>query len=191
MRESSCRVAGETINVIDGLFNEDERAAILHNLTGLHYFRRHGDFEGDAFLTLAALLDTQELSAQTTGFYPQLRKAIALLVDAGHYQLISAHVNQIHYGDASFFHTDCPEHEGDRSVLYYGNSQWDEQWGGHTLFVDGDRPFHVAIAPEPGRLLIFPGHLRHSGGVPNRSCHQSRYTVSFRYGRRDAIAKRK
>ncbi|MBK8975759.1 MAG: 2OG-Fe(II) oxygenase [Planctomycetes bacterium] len=186
METHSRRLGDATIHVLDGLFDDAVRAAIFHRLAGLHYFRKQGDFEGDRYLTLAATLDPGALRDDPGfAFHTAIARAVSRCVPLERYALWSVHVNQIHYGDASFPHTDCPAGTGDLTVLYYAHREWDAAWGGHTLIVEPGGPFEVAIAPVPGRVLVFPGDLLHCGGVPGRTCTVSRYTLTLKYALRE------
>ena len=52
---------------------------------------------------------------------------------------------------------------------------------GETVFYDrAGEPFH-AVAPKPGRLLLFDGGIVHRGGVPSRKCFEPRLSVAFKF----------
>lgn len=55
-----------------------------------------------------------------------------------------------------------------RTYLLYLNPQWNEIWGGHTLFFGTDKqPAHTeSILPSPGTMVVYPGNVYHQGLGP-------------------------
>ena len=67
------------------------------------------------------------------------------------------------------------------TALYFANPEWQDDWQGETVFYDrAGEPFH-AVAPKPGRVLVFDGGIVHRGGVPSRKCFEPRLSVAFKF----------
>lgn len=103
----------------------------------------------------------------------------------GAYVPYRAYTNVASYGDMLFTHTDCLQEQHDLTALWYVCERWDIEWGGETLFFDGDQEVACTVRPQPGRLVIFDGAITHVGRPPNRICYQPRYTLAIKFERRD------
>lgn len=88
------------------------------------------------------------------------------------------HINNHPYGDLQHAHVDWVPGV---TALYFANTHWDENWHGETIFYDGGGEAYYAVAPKPGRILIFAGDVLHRGGVPSRTCFESRLSVAFKF----------
>lgn len=93
----------------------------------------------------------------------------------------TVHPNRVHlnlhmYGDLQTNHEDSEPDEG-ITGLYYANARWEEVWMGETIFCDRSRDPLYAVAPRPGRVVLFPGDVTHRAGSPSRHCYEPR--VSF------------
>ncbi len=94
---------------------------------------------------------------------------------------IRGYANFIPFGDLQFTHTD-----GDQwTLLAYLNDEWKDDWGGETVFYDEheSQPVGVAIAPKPGRLVIFDGLIPHRGGAPSKLCFLPRIALNLRFAK--------
>lgn len=81
------------------------------------------------------------------------------------------------FGDYHHVHTD-----GDVwTVLFFANAQWRDDWGGELLlYEDDDATMARAIAPRPGRAVLFDGDLLHRAGAPSKYCPEPRLTVAVK-----------
>jgi Rps23 Pro-64 3,4-dihydroxylase Tpa1-like proline 4-hydroxylase len=103
----------------------------------------------------------------------------AQLVSASSLPVQRIYCNSTLYGDHQHSHTDSAE---GTTALYFANAHWEEDWQGETIFYESNGEAQHAIAPRPGRLVVFPSCILHRGGVPSRTCMQSRLTVAFKFG---------
>jgi SM-20-related protein len=94
-------------------------------------------------------------------------------------ELYRAYVNRLRFGDVSFEHRDS--RTPSVTALYFANTQWNDDWGGETLFYGKRDEATVAVAPRPGRLILFEGQLGHRGGVPSRACRGDRFSAAVKY----------
>lgn len=99
------------------------------------------------------------------------------------YQPYRAYTNIASYGDMLFTHTDCLPGQHELTALWYLCEKWDIEWGGETLFYDSADEVAVALAPKPGRLVVFDGAIKHVGRPPNRICYGPRYTFAIKFAR--------
>jgi hypothetical protein len=90
-----------------------------------------------------------------------------------------AYCNRLRYGDVSLAHNDSDPPS--ITTLYYANERWEDEWAGETMFYGSADEATVAVAPRPGRLVIFDGRMRHRGGPPSRTCHEGRLSVAVKY----------
>ena len=116
--------------------------------------------------------------------YELTRRAVAGFGSAGiGYRPYRAYTNVASFGDMLFTHTDCLPGQGDLTALWYLCDDWNIEWGGETMFYDQHGEVAVAIAPKPGRLVIFDGSILHAGRPPNRICYAPRYTFAIKFER--------
>lgn len=112
------------------------------------------------------------------------RRAVLGFADPGFaYQPYRAYTNVASYGDMLFTHTDCLPDQHDLTALWYLCERWDIEWGGETMFYDHADEIACALAPRPGRLVVFDGAIKHVGRPPNRICYASRYTFAIKFAR--------
>ena len=107
----------------------------------------------------------------------------AFVTGAFDYEPYRAYTNVASYGDMLFTHTDCLPDQHDLTALWYLCEKWDIEWGGETLFFDGNDEVACAVQPRPGRLVIFDGAIKHVGRPPNRICYAPRYTFAIKFQR--------
>ncbi|WP_457095577.1 2OG-Fe(II) oxygenase [Lysobacter sp. P5_B9] len=99
------------------------------------------------------------------------------------YRPYRAYTNVASYGDMLFTHTDCLPDQHDLTALWYLCERWDLEWGGETMFYDAQDEIACAVRPQPGRLVIFDGAIKHVGRPPNRICYAPRYTFAIKFER--------
>ncbi len=100
--------------------------------------------------------------------------------DHASYKPFRAYINLSNYGDVEWPHRDCSVKKDDITILYYINKEWDYKYGGETLFYLQREP-KFAVLPKPGRIVIFDGNIEHIGGLPNRTCKLSRYSLALKF----------
>lgn len=174
-------VDGRCIYVVDDMFQPD-MVQMLHEIlrrlpfsltefdtTGTNA-RRHWNYE----FPLGSLTSDPVLRmwhglivAKTIELFPKTR------VD-----LSRVHCNNHLYGDLQNAHTDLVP---GITSLYFANSKWSDDWHGETLLYGSSGEPIYAVAPKPGRLLMFAGDIVHRGGVPSRACFEPRLSVAFKF----------
>lgn len=110
------------------------------------------------------------------------RRAVLGFMQPGRaYRPYRAYTNVASYGDMLFTHTDCLPEARDLTALWYLCEHWDIEWGGETVFLDGNDEIAASILPRPGRLAIFDGAIKHAGRPPARICYAPRYTLAIKF----------
>jgi len=95
-----------------------------------------------------------------------------------------AHLNCILPADPRYPHLDSTTDDVIVAV-WFVNATWPEAWAGELIFWEGGEARH-AVAPRPGRLVVFRGDLVHRGGVPNANCPEPRYALAVKFKREAA-----
>jgi hypothetical protein len=96
-------------------------------------------------------------------------------------KLFRVYCNNSSYGDHQHPHVDNEDPIPGVTSLYFANAEWHENWHGEILLYDSRAEPFFAVAPKPGRVLIFPGNIMHRGGVPSRRCFEPRLSVPFKF----------
>jgi SM-20-related protein len=117
-------------------------------------------------------------------FYKDIEKRIVDLVNDGNnddYICYKIHVNANKFGDVLDLHRDVNPVKGlvPLTSMIYGNKEWDINWGGETIFSDGEEILK-SVTPKPGRLIIFDATILHTGRVPSPAFPNFRYTLVYR-----------
>jgi Rps23 Pro-64 3,4-dihydroxylase Tpa1-like proline 4-hydroxylase len=172
---------GQDFYVVDGLFKPDF-VKLLHELAKqlpftmsdhdsadtrhVRHWRR--DFTPEALIANPVIrVWRQEVEDQTAELYPDAKG-----------DLREAYCNNHGYGDHQHPHVDGVT---GLTVLYYVNADWQPDWQGETVLFDTAQDAHHAVAPHPGRLLIFPSNILHRGGTPSRTCSERRLVFVLKF----------
>ena len=177
----SHRLDGSDVHVIDGLFPADLIRLVYEGLRDLPFVRTEYDTEQSRdVLHLNFEFDLEALLANPV--FCLLRDGIAArtreLFPVRLLTLKRVHCNNHPYGDMQFSHTDLVPGV---TSLYFANAEWPDEWQGETIFYDRSGEPRYAVAPRPGRVVIFPGDLLHRGGVPSRACKVARLSLAFKF----------
>lgn len=178
------QVDGQPVFVVDGLFAPDLVQVLYEMLRKLEYSL--SDY--DTIETSTELHWKHEFTAESLQALPLFRTWCDTIVakteelfPARPVFLARVHCNNQPYGDLQRPHVDIPQGV---TALYFANAEWQRDWQGELIFYDrNDEPLQ-AVAPRPGRVVIFPGDLLHRGGVPSRVCFQPRLSVAFKFASR-------
>jgi SM-20-related protein len=115
-----------------------------------------------------------------TSLWQATQRAIASMRPSEEYRPYRCYTNFASYGDVLLTHVDALPGARELTALWFLCDRWDIEWGGETLFFDSAGEAQIAVAPKPGRLLLFDGAIRHVGRPPNRNCLVSRYTFAIK-----------
>lgn len=84
------------------------------------------------------------------------------------------------YGDLPTTHSDS-EMGPTITTIVFLHQRWELDWAGELVVCDMSKDPQIAIAPVPGRIVVFRGDLPHRAGAPSRLAYCSRNTLVFRY----------
>lgn len=172
-------IDGRDIAVFDNLVPAADAARYFHTISHAAFTR-----------TESARSDTAEYrhwvcemplaNLSRTSLWPATQHAVVTMRPADEYRPYRCYTNFAAYGDVLLTHVDALPDAREMTALWFLCEQWDIEWGGETLFFDTSGEAQIAVAPRPGRLLLFDGAIRHSGRAPNRNCHVPRYTFAIK-----------
>jgi len=94
--------------------------------------------------------------------------------------------NRFKTNENPILHMDSMKNNSSTFILY-PNTEWKEDWGGETLLYfipenltgDPKKTIPIKIHPKPGRLLIFPGNMLHSGS--GTTTDKSRLSMAYQF----------
>jgi SM-20-related protein len=162
--------------VLDGLFPAKDIVSLHEFLTRLPYRLNDSDSDKTAYSRHWKAELPVDMALATPVFSRCVQLTHELI--AADLELRRVHSNLHLYGDMQFPHVDLC---GGATTLYYANPEWHENWLGETVFYDENRePVH-AVAPKPGRLVLFHADILHRAGVPSRECYEPRISVAFKF----------
>ncbi|PRX56380.1 2OG-Fe(II) oxygenase [Flagellimonas meridianipacifica] len=172
-------IESQKIHIIDGALNLDLVNQFFDYVSKLSFKKNERDDYDDRYPIFSTDFKT-DLFEKETEIGKTARGFVTKFYNEKVYNLNRSYINMSFYGDMEFPHRDCQINEDDITVLYYVNNVWDYRWGGETLFYSG-RDTVRAILPTPGRFLIFPGNIEHTGSVPTRICNVPRFSLAMKY----------
>ena len=70
--------------------------------------------------------------------------------------------------------------DGDYTLLYYPNPEWDIEWQGHLIFLDIDCNPDKVVAYEPNRMVCFPAKIAHYADAPSRFFSGLRTSLAYK-----------
>ena len=115
-----------------------------------------------------------------TSLWSATQQALTSMRPGEEYRPYRCYTNYAAFGDVLLTHVDALPNAREITALWFLCEHWDIEWGGETLFFDSSGDAQIAVAPRPGRLLLFDGAIRHAGRAPNRNCHVARYTFAIK-----------
>lgn len=174
----SALVSGREIFVCDGMIEAGMVARIGAIVKGMHYVRREKSRPGVP--GLAAVCDIPPDMIPNDVFLQSLRRIAEQLFPAERFNDQRAYVNSSVFGDGYYAHRDCAPREKHVTALYYANTEWQNDWGGETIYFNDAEDAELVVSPKPGRVVIARGAILHRGGVPARICHEERYTLAYK-----------
>ena len=171
-------ISGRELFVCDNMVDAAMVLKIAALVRTMHYLRKEKSRPGVPGLAAVADIPTERIGADP--FLLALRQTVQRLFPDERFSDQRAYVNCSVYGDSYYLHRDCEPHERHVTALYYANAEWQQDWGGETLYFTDDGDAELAITPRPGRLVVARGAMLHRGTVPTRICHEERYTLAYK-----------
>lgn len=99
---------------------------------------------------------------------------------AQQWTLLKVYANGQTFGLSGGLHQDMVGAEPGQyyTFLYYANPVWEPEWGGNTVFSDGENL--VVRYPAPNSVVLFDSTIPHVGLEPTRHCADLRVTVAWK-----------
>ena len=93
------------------------------------------------------------------------------------FSLDRCYANGHTFGTCGNFHTDWKDETG-KTALLYANENWEQEWGGKTVFnLDGEYHYTECC---PNSLVIFPGAIPHRAEGTTKFFRDLRKTVAWK-----------
>jgi hypothetical protein len=148
---------GRTLFVVDGLFDPQFMSVLCESLIRLPYTLTDYDHEEVSHIRHWKFdFDVKDFPANVV-LRSWRERVVAKTSELAARQLVlqRLYCNNVLYGDHLHVHDDgC-----DLTALHYTSIDWQEDWHGETIFYELSGEAYHAVAPRPGRLVIFPGDI--------------------------------
>ena len=92
-------------------------------------------------------------------------------------RLIRCYANAYAYGMDGYFHVDSQRND-EITVILYICDQWDPDWAGETMMMEGGH--YWAVLPAPNRALFLPSNMNHAARAVSRKCMSARMVLVFK-----------
>lgn len=123
--------------------------------------------------------DLRCLNESDQGALDNIERAILSITGRGH-SVVRRYANGHTYGCGSSIHTDGQGRVGFKVVVLFAHPKWEKNWGGELNFYsDRDECIH-SITPNPGRIILFSGDVRHAVSSPSRSSSGLRVSLVWK-----------
>lgn len=166
------------VEVYDGLVSESMVSEIFAAIHQPVYRFGQKSNPGDAFGFWIANIPDEIVHGQNP--INDLWRIVEREITRGEFDIARMYVNAYTYGDCPTIHVDH-DAEGNYTVLYYANEEWQSNWAGETVFYTPARDEIVkAVLPRPGRITVFDGRVPHVAREPNRIAPVVRYTLAMK-----------
>jgi hypothetical protein len=174
-------VSNRPVFVIDDAVDLATIERIAAKFSGAHFARTESDRADTKHVRSFALDVPLDGWVRDEPLFRVLENAVATTFPGADLTPYRAYVNCMVYGDMAYPHRDCHPERFDVTTLVYVNRDWHQDWAGETVFFDDDHEARVAVAPRPGRVVIFHGAIEHRAGVPARLCLEERLSLAYKF----------
>jgi len=180
MKKRVEKIDSKNIYIFDEVLSLNEIDAFYEYVNELSFTKTEKSTQKDEFPIFSVDFDPRIFEESFIGVKARNLLQLVLNDKESQYNLFRSYINLSQYGDVEFPHFDCNKNKNDFTVLYYVNNKWDYRYGGETIFYQG-KDSRISISPKPGRFVVFPGNIEHTGGVPTRICKQSRLSLALKF----------
>jgi Rps23 Pro-64 3,4-dihydroxylase Tpa1-like proline 4-hydroxylase len=171
-------VSGRELFICDNMVDPAIVTRISDVLKTLNYQRKEKSRPDVPAFAASADIAAAALTADP--FFLRLRAIAENMFPGEQLRDQRAYVNKSVFGDMYFSHRDCSAHRKHVTLLYYANLEWENDWGGETIFYNDDKDAEVVVSPRPGRVVVARGAILHRGTVPTRACSEERLTLAYK-----------
>jgi SM-20-related protein len=182
------------ISVHDNFLSKSEQAELFSFLSGPGWaFGAYSDPNPGSsrywYKHFAGIVRDEREKIETGRFEGQLAQSVPLISKMWcllrsnllrEHMLLRCYANGYPSGSEGGVHIDSNLH-GDFTSIYYPHESWNANFGGETIFFNGNgNDILKAVFPKPNRLVVFPGLIPHVARGVSRSCPVLRITLMFK-----------
>jgi hypothetical protein len=178
MKHRTVALDGETIHIIDDAISPAFNQRLYDYVARAGFTQSEGASEMTAaYKHLARDFDLDRL--ERSAFGKMSNDAIRDYV-AEPQQIYRGYCNMMLFGHLGGLHRDCSVGWDDLSALFFVCTEWKANWGGELHMFDKTGDAQFAIAPKPGRLVLFRGRMQHSATAPSVICTMPRFSIALK-----------
>ncbi len=174
----AAQVSGRDVFVFDALVPAEEAARYFNAISQASFTRTESARSDTDYRHWVCEMPLGNLPR--TSLWPATESAVAQVRPAERFLPYRVYTNYASFGDTLLTHVDAVAPLRELTALWYLCEKWDTEWGGETLFYSDEGDAQIAVSPQPGRLVLFDGQIRHAGKPPNRNCPVGRYTFAIK-----------
>ena len=163
----------ESIKVYDNFFDEFIREEIFNYLQRPKWSLTGGS-EGNRFWHMDNLEEEEYFSNY---LFEEIKEELNQVKD---YNILRVYVNGQTPGQYGTPHID----DGEYTLLYYPNPDWNFEWQGNLNFLDLDHEIGKIISYKPNRLVCFPADTIHYADPPSMKFNGLRISLAYKLVRK-------
>jgi hypothetical protein len=172
------QIDSDTVHIIDDAISPAFNQRLYDSLSRSGFTQSEGASEvTSAYKHLARDFDLDRL--ERSAFGKMSNDAIREFVSEPQ-QIYRGYCNMMLFGHLGGMHRDCSLGWNDLSALYFVCPEWKANWGGELHMFDKSGDAQLAIAPRPGRLVLFRGKSLHSATAPSVICTVPRFSIALK-----------
>lgn len=178
MKHRTAKIDNDVIHVVDDVFSP------AFNQQLYDYFARSGFTQSEgasevtsAYKHLARDFDLDRLERSAFG---KVANGVIKEFFNEPQQTYRGYCNMMLFGHLGGMHRDCSVGWNDISALYFVCPEWKANWGGELHMFDKSGDAQLAIAPRPGRLVLFRGKTQHSATAPSVIATLPRFSIALK-----------
>jgi len=172
-------MAKKLIDLHDDLFSHFEKTMFFQFIKN-SFYKPSGSDNSSIYGNIEQLYSQYTTHDATEMGFLESPQVIKLFknYELNKYTLKQIRVNLTTNSEKNLIHTDCKG----LTFLYYANLDWKLEWGGHTLFMDGNlENVEFVSLYKPGRIVVFDGTIPHMIMTPSNLCPTNRYTFVMQF----------
>lgn len=183
MKHKTVNVSGGKIDIFDDVFDYATREKFYYYVRYQNFTTSGSDtstLEHKGDFNLYCSVSEEQLSNMNFLNSGEMAK-INTIVDG--MSIKQSRINLSTLNDRNRFHTDTYGDLKTKTLLYYPNLVWQNDWGGYTIFSDSMlseveyTSFYV-----PGRIILFDGNIPHCIAPPTTMAPTYRFSFVIQYG---------
>jgi len=173
VRQQGSRMSSYT--VIRDAFSFASRQSMYEFAFNSHYKIGNSDRTGKGAAHQYLTAEFSEDDMDRLGFFRDIQsEELISLIDGRHPSRVICNLTQpqnVHYNHS---------HDGQHSLVYYMNLDWDDDWAGETIvYKDNGEDIAACIPFRPGQVLWLEQGIPHSLRAPSLAAPNWRFTLAL------------